>query len=141
MRYEARHAVGINYGLVAACLALSVLGFAVAGVIPTQSGSYPLAGWAIVGACFAAALVFLLRTRNREVQARVDAAGVYERRSGETVAWDRIESLTVLRAGIQRIARFKRKDGGRTIGINTSFYDHGLAELLEAVHAHRPDLV
>lgn len=140
MSYEARHAAGINYGLMAACLALSVLGFAAAGVIPTQSGSNPLVGWAIVAACFGAAVVFLLRARNREVQARVDSAGVYARRSGETVAWDRIESLTVLRAGIQRIARFRLRDGGRTIGINTSFYDHGLAELLESVRAHRPDL-
>lgn len=141
MSYEARHAAGINYGLLAACLALSVLGFAAAGVIPTQSGAYPVVGWAIVGACFGAAVVFLLRARNREVQARVDSAGVYERRSGETVPWDRIESLTVLRAGVQRIARFKRTDGGKTIGINTTFYDHGLAGLIEAVRAHRPDLV
>lgn len=140
MTYEARHAIGLNYGLIAACLVLSVLGFAVAGVIPTQSGAYPVVGWAIVGACFGAAVVFLLRTRNRAVQARVDATGVYARRHGETVPWDRIEGLTVLRAGIQRIARFKRNDGGRTIGINTSFYDRGLAELLEAVRAHRPDL-
>jgi len=140
MTYEARHAVAVNYALTAACLALSILGFAVAGVIPTQSGAYPLVGWAIVGACFGAALVFLLRTRDRAVQARVDAAGVYARRYGETVPWARIDSLLVLRAGIQRIARFTLTDGGKTLGINTSFYDHGISELLAAVRSHRPDL-
>ena len=142
MTYEARHAVAVNCGLIAACLALSILGFAVAGVIPTQSGSYPLVGWVIVAACFGAALVFLLRTRNRDIQARIDAAGVYARRHGpHPEPWANIESLTVLRAGIQRIARFKLKDGGKTIGINTTFYDHGISELLDAVRGHRPDLV
>lgn len=141
MTYEARHSATINYALIAGCLLLSVLGFAVAGVIPTRSGSNPLVGWLIVAACFAAASVFLLRTRDRSVRARADAAGIYERRYGETVAWDDIESLTVLRAGIQRIARFKRRDGGKTLGINTTFYDRGIRELLEAVRAHRPDLV
>jgi hypothetical protein len=141
MSYEARHSVPIDLGLAAACALLSILGFAVAGVIPTNSGEYPAVGWGIVGACFALAAFFTLRTRNRDVQARADASGVYERRYGETVAWDDIESLTVLRAGIQRIARFKRRDGGRTLGINTTFYDHGIAELLEAVRSHRSDLV
>jgi hypothetical protein len=141
MVYEARHSVPIDLGLAAACGLLSVLGFAVAGVIPTQSGTYPAVGWGIVAACFALAAFFALRTRNRDVQARADAAGVYERRYGETVPWEAIESLTVLRAGIQRIARFKRKDGGKTLGINTTFYDHGIKDLLDAVRTHRPDLV
>lgn len=141
MTYEARHSVPIDLGLAAACALLSILGFAVAGVIPTHSGEHPAVGWGIVAACFALAAFFALRTRNREVQARVDAAGVYERRRGETVPWDAIESLTVLRAGIQRIARFKRNDGGKTIGINTTFCDHGIAELMAAVRSHRPDLV
>ena len=140
MTYEARHSVPIDLGLAAACVLLSVLGFAAAGVIPTQSGAYPAVGWSIVAACFALAAFFFLRTRNRAVQARVDAAGVYARRHGETVPWDKIESLTVLRAGIQRIARFKLRDGGKTLGINTTFYDHGIGELLEAVRGHRPDL-
>jgi hypothetical protein len=140
MVYEARHSATVNYGLIAACLLLSVLGFAAAGVIPTQSGAYPAVGWGIVAACFAAAALFLLRARDRNVQARADAAGVYARRyGGETVAWDRIESLTVLRAGIQRIARFKLKDG-KTLGINTTFYDSGIKDLLAAVRAYRPDL-
>ena len=56
MIYEGRHAKGINYGLAVAVALLSILGFVAAGVIPSEStrvgGSYPLVGWAIVGACF-----------------------------------------------------------------------------------------
>lgn len=141
MTYEARHSMPIDYGLAAACVLLSVLGFAVAGVIPTHSGEYPAAGWGIVAACFALAAFFALRTRNRAVQARVDGSGVYTARAGETVPWGAIESLTILRLGIQRVATFKRNDGGKAVGINTTFYDHGIRELAEAVRAHRPDLV
>ena len=140
MTYEARHSVPIDLALAAACVLLSILGFAVAGVIPTNSGEYPAAGWGIVAACFALAAFFGLRTRNRAVQARVDAAGVYTARSGETVPWAAIESLTVLRVGIQRLAQFKRNDGGKTVGINTTFYDTGINALVDAVQAHRPDL-
>jgi hypothetical protein len=140
MTYEARHSTPVNIALAVACALLSILGFAVAGVIPTHSGEYPAAGWGIVAACFALSGFFLYLSRNHEVQARVDAAGVYERRYGETVAWDDIESLVVLRIGIQRIARFKRRDGGKTIGINTTFHDRGIGELAGAVRAHRPDL-
>ena len=53
MVYEARHSPMVNYALAGACPLLSVLGFAAAGVIPTNSGSYPVVGWAIVAACFA----------------------------------------------------------------------------------------
>lgn len=140
MTYEARYSPPIDIGLAIACALLSILGFAVAGVIPTHSGEYPAVGWGIVAACFALAAYFGLRTRNKEVQARVDSAGVYERRYGETIPWSSIESLTVLRMGIQRIARFTRNDGGKTIGIMTSFYDHGIGELYRAVQSHRPDL-
>ena len=55
MVYEARQSTRLNYALAGACLLLSILGFAAAGVIPTQSGSYPLVGWTIVAACSAAA--------------------------------------------------------------------------------------
>lgn len=140
MTYEARYSPPIDISLAVSCALLSILGFAVAGVIPTRSGENPAVGWGIVVASFALAAFFGLRTRNREVQARVDAAGVYERRYGETVPWDSIESLTVLRIGIQRLATFKRNDGGKKINIMTSFYDHGIRELYEAVQSHRPDL-
>ena len=41
MVYEARHSRGLNLALAGAVLALSILGFAAAGVIPTESGSNP----------------------------------------------------------------------------------------------------
>ena len=140
MVYEARHARGVNYALAAAVLALSILGFAVAGIIPTESGSNPILGWAIVGACVAAAFIFVRRATDSNAQARIDSAGIYSRRLGEQpVPWDRISGFHVLSAGIQRIARFDRSDG-KTFGINTTFYDQGIGKLTDAVRAHRPDL-
>ena len=139
MVYEARHSRGLNFALSAAVLVLSILGFAAAGIIPTESGSEPLIGWAIVAACFAAAAVFIRRTMDTAPQARVDESGIYSKRLGETVPWDRITGFHVLRAGIQRVARFDRSDG-KTFGINTTFYDQGISGLVAAVRAHRPDL-
>ena len=145
MSYEARHAKGLNYGLAIAVLLLSLLGFVTAGVIPTEStrtgGSYPLVGWAIVAACLIAAAIFVRRAMSDEVQARIDERGVYSRRLGsETVPWSEIAGFHVLVAGIQRIARFERRDGPK-FGINTTFYDRGIADLSAAVRQHRPDLV
>ena len=140
MVYEARHAIGINYALAGACLLLSILGFAVAGAIPTESGAYPAVGWAIVATCFAAAFVFIRRARDRSPQARVDDKGVWSRRGGpDPVSWSEIDRAYAIRAGIQRIARFRRS-GGREFGINTTFYDRGIDDLFGAVRHHRPDL-
>ena len=103
-------------------------------------GTYPLVGWLIVAACVAAAAVFVKRALDDGVQARVDERGVYAKRLGaEPVALDDITGFTVLRAGIQRIARFERR-GAATFGINTTFYDRGIADLVAAVRQHRPDL-
>jgi hypothetical protein len=143
MAYEARHSQHLHFLLAGACLLLSILGFAAAGVIPTASGSYPLVGWAIVAACFLAAFVFIRRALDREVQARVDGKGVYARRAWpEPVPWSEIVGVYVIKAGVQRIARFER--GGPSagkFGINTTFYDRGIADLLAAVRHHRPDLL
>jgi hypothetical protein len=138
MVYEARHHVGINYALAGACLLVSLIGFAAAGVIPTKSGTNPMVGWAIVVATLLAAAVFVRRALDRTVQARVDAKGVWSRKAGE-VPWSDIKGVHVLRAGIQRIARFERA-GGKTFGINTTFYDRGISDLLAAVRGNRPDL-
>ena len=140
MTYEARWARGIHIGLAIAVALLSILGFAVAGVIPTESGSYPLVGWAIVGACFAAAAIFVRRAMDDSVQARVDASGVWTIRRKELVPWSEIERFSWMRAGFQRIARFKRRGAGE-FGINTTFYDHGIDALVAAVREHRPDLL
>ena len=140
MVYEARQSPGLNWALAGACALLSLLGFAAAGVIPTESGSNALVGWAIVAASFLAAAVFVKRALDREPQARIDERGVWTRRNGpDPVPWSEIERVHVIRAGIQRIARFGRS-GGSDFGVNTTFYDRGISDLLAAVRHHRPDL-
>lgn len=144
MIYEARHAKGINWGLAVAVALLSILGFVAAGVIPSEStrvgGTYPLVGWGIVGGCFAAAVVFVRRAMGETVHIRLDQRGVWTPRTGpDPIPWSEISRFWVIRAGIQRIARFGRT-GGKDFGINTTFYDHGIAELVGAVRHHRPDL-
>jgi hypothetical protein len=143
MIYEARQSPRLNYLLAGACLALSILGFAVAGAIPTQSGSAPLVGWGIVGACFAAAFVFVRRAIGGAVEARIDERGVHARRLGPApVPWDEINGFQILAAGIQRIARFGRSGpAARTFGINTTFYDRGIDDLVATVRHYRPDLI
>jgi hypothetical protein len=142
MVYEARHSKGINYALAGAVLLLSLIGFAAAGVIPTASGTYPLVGWAIIAACFAAAFVFFRRAVDKDVQARIDDKGVYARRVGpDPIPWNEIVGAHVIVAGIQRIARFERSGpSAGKFGINTTFYDRGIADLLAAVRHYRPDL-
>ncbi|HVQ07726.1 MAG TPA: hypothetical protein VMS43_04760 [Allosphingosinicella sp.] len=162
MIYEARQSTRVNYLLAGACLLLSVLGFAAAGVIPTQSGSYPLVGWTIVAACFGAAFVFLRRARGGGVEARIDGNGIFvPAHSAETIPWGQITGVLPIRAGIQRIVRFALRDPERYaaagamrrtagavdaglgfghFGINTTFYDRGMDDLLATVRHHRPDL-
>jgi hypothetical protein len=141
MVYEARQSRGFHLGLAVACALLSILGFAVAGVIPTESGSYPAAGWGIVAACFAAAFVFVRRGLDGEPQARIDERGVWTRRTGpDPVPWSEIDRVTPMRVGIQRLATFGRR-GGRSFGINATFYDRGIDDLVAAVRHYRPDLV
>ena len=138
--YEARHAKGINYGLAVACVLLSILGFAAAGIIPTESGSYPLVGWGIVGASFAAAIIFVRRAMDDTVHIRLDERGVWTPRTGpDPIPWSELSRFYVMRAGIQRIARFSRT-GGKDFGINTTYNDRGIADLIAAVRQHRPDL-
>ena len=145
MIYEARHASGLNWGLAVAVLLLSILGFVAAGVIPSEStrvgGSYPLVGWAIVGACLGAAFIFVRRAMDDKVHIRIDERGVWTPRTGpDPIPWSEISGVYVIRAGIQRIARFGR-NGGKEFGINTTFYDRGIGDLVAAVRHHRPDLV
>ena len=163
MIYEARPSVKLNYLLAGACLLLSLIGFAVAGVIPNKSGYYPVVGWSIVGACFAAAFVFLRRAFGRKVEARIDGRGVYAPAfSGEPVPWERIRSILPMRIGIQRIVRFELSSGAPheasnavmraagavdrglgfgDFGINATYLDPGFDALLAAIHHYRPDLI
>ena len=167
MIYEARPSVKINYILAGACLLLSLLGFTAAGIIPSAStrdhGAYPLVGWIIVAACFAAAFVFLRRAFGRGVEARIDGRGVLAPRfSPDPVPWDRIAAILPLRLGAQRIVRFALADGAPNeaanpvmraagavdrgmgfgdFGINCTYLDHGLEALLATVRHYRPDLI
>ena len=162
MIYEARQSPRINYLLAGACMLLSLIGFAAAGVIPNESGYDPLVGWTIVVACLGAAFVFLRRAFGRKVEARIDGRGVYAPAfSPEPVPWDRIRSILPLRIGVQRIVGFELAEGAPNaaanplmraagavdrglgfgdFGINTTYYDHGLEALLAAVRHYRPDL-
>jgi hypothetical protein len=162
MIYEARPAVRINYLLAGACLLLSSIGFAAAGVIPNQSGYYPATGWTIVAACFACASIFLRRAFGRKVEARIDGRGIYAPRfSAEPVPWERIRAVLPMRVGVQRIVRFAltpdapqaadnkvvravgavgRGLGFGDFGINATYLDPGLDALLAAVRHYRPDL-
>ena len=162
MVYEARPSTKINYILAGACVLLSSIGFAAAGAIPNNSGYYPVTGWAIVGVCFAIAFVFLRRASGRRVEARIDGRGVYAPRfSPEPVPWERIRAVLPLRIGVQRIVRFELTPdapqaagnvvmraagavdkglGFGDFGINATYFDHGLDELLAAVRHYRPDL-
>jgi len=162
MVYEARPAVRANYLLAGACVLLSSIGFAAAGIIPNNSGYYPVTGWSIVAICFAIAFVFLRRGRGNGIEARIDGRGVYAPRfSSEPVPWSRIRSVLPIRHGVQRIVRFEltpdapqaadnamlratgaldRALGFGDFGINTTYLDHGLDELLAAVRHYRPDL-
>lgn len=162
MVYEARPSTKANYLLAGACLLLSILGFAAAGVIPTRSGEYPLVGWTIVAACFGAAFVFLRRARDGGVQVRIDEKGIFvPKHSAEVIPWDQVTGVLLIRAGIQRIVRFALRDPERYaatgavrratgaidaglgfghFGINTTFYDRGIDDLLATVRHYRPDL-
>ena len=145
MIYEARHSKPINWGLAVAVVLLSILGFVAAGVIPSEStrvgGSYPAVGWGIVAACFAAAFVFVRRAMDDTVHIRLDERGVSTPRTGpDPIPWSEIGRVYVIRAGIQRIARFSRT-GGKDFGINTTFYDRGVADLIATVRHYRPDLL
>jgi hypothetical protein len=162
MIYEARHARRFNIVLAILCLLLSLLGFAVAGVIPTQSGSYPMLGWAIVLACFAAAFIFVRRALDRQPLVRIDSAGLYARNvAPQPLPWDQIAGVQTMRAGVQQIVRFVLRDPSALtgagplkravgaadramsfghFGINPTYYDRGVADLLAAIRHYRPDL-
>jgi hypothetical protein len=167
MVYEARQSVKANYILAALCLLLSLIGFTAAGIIPSAStrdhGAYPLVGWTIVAACFAAAFVFLRRVLGRSIEARIDEVGVYAPRfSPEPVPWDRIGAVLPMRVGVQRIVRFALVDGSPDaastalmrgvgavdrgmgfgdFGINATYLDPGFDALVAAVRHYRPGLI
>jgi hypothetical protein len=167
MVYEARQPVRFNYTLATGCALLSLLGFFVAGVIPSAStrdhGAYPLAGWLIIAACLACAAIFVMRARDPRPQVRIDASGIYARaHSPATVPWDQIVRVRPIAMRNQRIlaidlkdpkafpsknrftrsmASFNRATGFGSMGINVTFLTGGLPGVIEAVRHFRPDLL
>jgi hypothetical protein len=167
MVYEAHWSKRFNFVLVGVMAAFSLLGFLVAGIIPSAStrdhGAYPLAGIAIILFCFAIAAIFLRRAVSGDVQARIDANGVYARAHNDrTIPWSEITGAH--RAGrgnkshvrfnlrdpvaypsrnrLQRaVAGLDRKIGVGDFGINPNFYDHGMRDLVAALRHYRPDLL
>jgi hypothetical protein len=167
MIYEAVQPRRFNLVLATLCALLSLLGFLVAGVIPSAStrdhGADPLIGWLIVAGCLAVAAIFVMRSRDRRPQVRVDANGIYARSySSATVPWDQIVGARAIRMRNQQILALELKDpkaypstnpltrltaplnratGFGSMGINVSFLSGGLAGLVEAVRHFRPDLL
>ena len=167
MVYEARPSARFNYALAGACVLLSLLGFVAAGVIPSEStrvgGTYPLVGWAIVAGCLLAALEFLRRATRRGLRVRLDEKGLLvPSYSPETVPWGELTGVQPLRLGVQRIVRFALRDpalypaagkvmraagkvdaglGFGHMGVNVTYCEPGIAELLATVRHYRPDLV
>ena len=166
MVYEAYQPQRFNYVLAGLCAALSILGFLVAGVIPTDStinhGAWPFTGWAIVAGCFAVAAIFIRRALDRRPQLRIDADGIWSRAfSDATVPWDQILSCRTHRLRNQTIVSFdlrnpeawpsknafarataglNRATGFGSMGINASFLTGGPQGVIGAVRHFRPDL-
>jgi hypothetical protein len=166
MLYEARRPARLNYILAILCASLSIIGFFVAGIIPsasTANGAYPLTGLGIIMVCLAPAVVFLRRARDNSVIIRADADGLYSRQySDATIPWSAIAGVKILRFKNQSVLRVKLHDKaawpcksrlGQMIGaldnalsygdfgINPSYYDHGMRSLVAAVQHYRPDLL
>ena len=165
MLYEARQPPRLTYVLAILCAALSIIGFLVAGVIPSAStahGAHVLAGWGIIVACLWPAVVFLRRARDDTVFVRADANGLYSRRySDATIPWSAIAGVRLLRFKKQSVLRVRLHDPaawpcksrfGRAMGkldnavsygdfgINPSYLAPGMRALLAAVQHFRPDL-
>lgn len=140
MSYEARNSKPVHLALAVATALLSILGLAAAGVIPTNSGTYPAVGWGIVIVCVLVAIYFVYIALSDEVVARIDQSGVYAKRgASETVPWDDITEMSLLRVGIQRIVNFRTRSG-KKFGINATFLDRKIDALVATVRHYRPDL-
>jgi hypothetical protein len=166
MVYEAHWNKRFHLLLGGMMVALSLIGFFVAGIIPSAStrdhGAYPLAGAAMILFCFAIAAFFLRRALSDGPQARIDANGVYARAHNErTIPWSEITSARRLGRGKKSYVSFKLRDPAafpsrnrvqrvfagldRKLGlgdfsINPNFYDHGMRDLAAALRHYRPDL-
>ena len=166
MVYEAFRPQRFNLVLAGLCLALSSLGFLAAGIIPSAStrdhGAYPITGFVIVLACFAAAAEFLRRALDRSARLRIDARGIRSRDfSDATIPWDEITACRVHHLRNQHIVSFDLKDsaaypsrnplarataaidratGFGSMGVNATYLTGGSEGVVAAVRHFRPDL-
>ena len=166
MVYEAYQAKKYFLVMAGLCVALSVLGFFVNGVIPSASttnhGAYPVAGWIIVACCWGMAGFFVFRALDKQPQLRIDANGIWYRGySGDTIPWEEIVSCQVMRVYNQRIVqlnlrnpeawpssnRFTRATAGMNkamgfggMGIAATNLSGGPDGVLKAIEHYRPDL-
>ena len=166
MVYEAFQPQRFNLVLAGLCAALSLLGFLVAGIIPTAStsdhGAYPLTGFVIVILCLGAAAEFLRRSMDKSPKVRIDAHGIWSRAfSDATLPWDQILSIRVHHMRNQRIVSFDLRDpaayppknpltrataginratGFGSMGINATYLTGGSEGVVAAVRHFRPDL-
>lgn len=169
MVYEARLNKTLFYAAIGGLLLLSLLGFVIAGVIPTEStrnGAYPLMGWAFVAVCFAGAAYLWLQLRSDPVKARADASGLWiAKATAAPIPWADIQRVSLMPVHVRganlSIVRFKLRDpsvirrGGAAsllaagdklfddsdIGLNLSRLRPGTRELMATIAHYRPDLV
>jgi len=165
MVYEATVAKKFFLVLAVLCVALSVLGFFVAGIIPSASTANgqasPLIGWSIIGSCFGLAAFFVWRARDDSPHLRIDQNGIwYGRYSEHTIPWDQIVLCRINRVHNQRIiglnlkdpaafpsrsaftratARLNRATFGE-VGIAATNLSGGHQGVLDAIRHYRPDL-
>jgi len=163
MIYEPRHLRRFNFVMAGLCAAMSLIGFAAAGIIPTAStrdhGAYPLAGAAIILVCLAAATLFLRRALDQRPRMRMDGQGIFlPRFAPQAIPWDQVEGFRIGAYRNQRYIRFALKDPDRVIGprggfkrattagaygqigINPSYWTPGMNALLATLRHYRPDL-
>jgi len=164
--FAARNNPRINYVGVGAVALLSLLGFILAGVIPTEStrnyGAYPLLGWSWIAVSALLIAILLRRARDPRSQLEISALGLWVR--GTTPAlipWEEITGTSlyglprggcVLRVALRNPAILQRtavtsgfaalegKVSGGDFGINPRLWDRSLDEIVEAIAFFRPGL-
>ncbi len=165
MVYEATVAKKFFLILAGLCVALSLLGFFTAGVIPSESttrhGAYPVTGWIIIACCFGMAAFFIHRARDTKPHLRVGPEGLwYGRHADVTIPWDQFVSVRITRVYNQQIVGLNLVDpeawpkdtlfGSGTSSLNRATtgdvaiaatnLSGGPEKVLAAIKHYRPDL-
>lgn len=166
MVFEARNSVGRQYLGIGGIAFLSILGFILAGVIPTESttnyGAYPILGWSWIAVCALLIAVLVGRSRDQTPQLRIDENGMWIRgRTKSPIPWEEITGTSLYRmprggyvlrvslrdptilhrgAFMSAYATLDKQLSGGDFGINPLNWDRSLQELVEALRHYRPDL-